>query len=82
MIDLVVDASVVVKWYFDEPASEAARALRGRPLNLIAPHLLLLEVASSIWKRLRKAELDLAIGAQILAALESSPIDWAEDRGL
>ena len=51
----VVDASVVVKWFLPEPDNAAADFLLEQFLNgetgLIAPDLLLVEFASSLWKR-------------------------------
>lgn len=78
----VVDASVVVKWYLDEPEAEAARAFRSRSFDLSAPHLLLMEVANVLWKRLRKNELDAVTGSLILSNLRQVPIRWSEDAGL
>jgi predicted nucleic acid-binding protein len=51
----VVDASVVVKWFLPESDTAAADSLLETFLNneadLIVPDVLLLEVASSLWKR-------------------------------
>ena len=76
MTDLVVDASVVVKWYLDEPGSEAARLLQGKALELAAPRLLPVEVANVLWKYIRKGSLDARTGIRILATLADAPIDW------
>ena len=46
---IVVDASVIVKWYFDEPGSDAAIALQdGRSGRMIAPDLLAVEVCGAL----------------------------------
>jgi predicted nucleic acid-binding protein len=59
---IVVDASVMVALYVDEPLSTAARAalLRSREAgdDLHAPDLLLIECASALWKRVGRGELD------------------------
>lgn len=51
----VIDASVVLKWFLPEPDSASADLLLERFLNdevgLIAPDVLLLEIASALWKR-------------------------------
>ncbi len=51
----VVDASVVLKWFLPEPDSAAADLLLEKFLNdeveLLAPDLMLVEVASALWKR-------------------------------
>lgn len=58
MTPVVCDASVVVAWVVDEADSAAARSLpRGRA-PLLAPSLLLLEVANALLSRRRRGEAD------------------------
>ena len=78
----VLDASVVVKWYLDEPGSEAARALQDLDLDFSAPHLMLVEVANVLWKHVRQGHLDRAAGSRILSALDEAPFHWYEDAAL
>lgn len=52
---LVVDASVAVKWLVPEPDSAQAEALFRGENRLVAPDLLLVEVANALWRRCRKA---------------------------
>jgi predicted nucleic acid-binding protein len=54
---LVVDASVAVKWMVKEPGNDAARALLDLPDPLIAPDWLLLEAASTLWKKVKSSQL-------------------------
>lgn len=54
---LVVDASVAMKWIVREPGNEAARALFDLPDPLIAPDWLLIEAASTLWKKVKQSEL-------------------------
>jgi predicted nucleic acid-binding protein len=61
---VIVDASVAAKWLFKENDAEKARAIleeaqAGR-FSLLAPELLLAEVASSLWKRVRREGLQPA----------------------
>jgi len=51
---LVVDAGVVVKWYIPESGSDRAAALLETDRRLIAPDLLLAEVANVLWKSRRE----------------------------
>lgn len=55
MTSLVVDSSVVIKWFDAEPyAAEAERVLLAYEqgtLSLLAPDLLLAEVGNIIWKK-------------------------------
>ena len=50
-----MDASVVLKWFLPEPGSASADFLLQQFLNdeveLLAPDLVLIEVASALWKR-------------------------------
>ena len=55
---LVVDASVAVKWFFEERGHEQARALLGDDNPLIAPSIILAEIANAAWKRFRRHEID------------------------
>ena len=52
---IVVDASVIVKWFAPEPGNIAAKVLVGR--ELVAPALLRLEVASALVKKGVRREL-------------------------
>jgi predicted nucleic acid-binding protein len=82
---VVVDASVMVALYVDEPSSESARdALLGSQEagdDLHAPDLLLIECANALWKRVGRGELDresamLAIDSiSRLRNLERHPMD-------
>jgi predicted nucleic acid-binding protein len=52
---IVIDASVVVKWFAPEPGHAAAKALVGR--ELVAPALLRVEVAAALVKKALRGEL-------------------------
>jgi len=85
MATVVVDASVIVALYVDEPLSPVARAalVRSRDAgdDLHAPDLLLVECANAFWKRVGRGELDresamAAIGdLSSLADLSRNPMD-------
>jgi predicted nucleic acid-binding protein len=53
----VVDASVACKWFVAEANSEAAEALIGGGQLLLAPDLILPEVCSVAWSKLRRGEI-------------------------
>ena len=68
MSDLVIDASVAVKWVIEEEGTTQALALRG--LALTAPDLLIAECANILWKKVRHSELserEAAFAAGLLA---------------
>ncbi len=85
MAAIVIDASVVVALYVEEPFSAAARATlarsRDQGADLHAPDLLLIECANALWKRVRRDELDrdaamTAVGElSRLEELELHPMD-------
>jgi predicted nucleic acid-binding protein len=52
-MSLIVDASVAIKWYVEEPASAEAEKLVIRT-DLSAPSLIFAEVGNAFWKRIRR----------------------------
>ncbi len=77
MTDLVVDASVAIKWVIDEPGTPQALSLRRH--RLYAPDLLVAECANVLWKKVRRNELtapEALIAARLLqrADLELMPM--------
>jgi len=70
----VVDASVALQWYFEEPGSPQAEALleehaAGRR-DLIAPDLLIAEFGNGLWKKVRRGECDRDAADAILELWE------------
>jgi predicted nucleic acid-binding protein len=63
-MSLIVDASMAVKWFVEEPGSAEAERLLERE-GLVAPSLILAEVANALWKRVgrRAATLEQAVVA-------------------
>ena len=72
---IVIDASVAVKWQVREILTEQARTLLMTDEPLIAPDWLLVEAASTYWKKVRRSEL-LEIHA--LRHLEDLPLFFTE----
>ena len=58
MSEIVVDASVALCWFAAESETLAAKRLIRSAVNLTAPSLLLVELASGLWKKTRRGELD------------------------
>ncbi|MEJ2436116.1 MAG: type II toxin-antitoxin system VapC family toxin [Pseudolabrys sp.] len=52
---LVVDASVAAQWVLEQDASARAAALRNED-RLIAPSLVAAEIASAVWKAVRRGD--------------------------
>jgi predicted nucleic acid-binding protein len=57
-VKLTVDASIAVKWFVAEPLREEARRLLAHRLHLHAPEILLSEFANTIWKKVRRGEIE------------------------
>ncbi len=57
-MNLIVDASVVCKWYLPEDNHNLAKRLLTDELSLLAPELLFAEVGNVLWKRLRRETVD------------------------
>jgi predicted nucleic acid-binding protein len=72
---VVVDASVAIKWVLSEPGDEQAlsvlEAYGAREIELIAPRLLMEEVASALSKRCRRKQLTAKQAHAVFHAFES-----------
>lgn len=79
---LVVDASVAVKWYLDEPHSDAARAILASDEMLVAPDLIVAEVGNAAWLRLNKGHIAPEHAKALLAELPSAFIALVPASGL
>lgn len=75
MAAIVVDASVMVALYVEEPLSVPARSalLRSREAgdDLHTPDLLLIECANAFWKRVGRGELDRDSAMTAITALST-----------
>ena len=69
---LVIDVSVLVKWFVDEPGADRAAALRGE--DLTAPDLILVEAGNVLWKHQRRGVLASADYVDAIEALQAGPI--------
>ena len=78
----VVDASVVLKWYFPETLSDAARRLLDRTHQYVAPDLLFPEVGNAVWKRVRRGELTRDEGQRLISNLADVAVETISTRGL
>ena len=74
---LVVDTSVAVKWFFDEPLSESALAVleagRSGAASLFAPDLIYPEFGNAVRRRALREGLDPVDGAAIVGAFFHLP---------
>lgn len=78
---LVVDASVALKWLVAEGGSDLAAALRPNS-ELIAPDLLLAEVANALWKKVRRREMEPEDADLAIQLLQRVNVDFRSSRPL
>jgi predicted nucleic acid-binding protein len=57
-LKLVVDTSVVIKWFVEEEDFEHARRIVETPLQRLAPELVIVEAANVIQRKMRVRQLD------------------------
>lgn len=65
----VVDASVAVKWFVDEPGSPVARAVLARGESLLAPDLIVVEASNTAWKKVKRKEMTAEQGEAMVQAM-------------
>jgi predicted nucleic acid-binding protein len=71
-VTIVVDASVALKWVFEETGSEEALALRTE--RLIAPALWLAEAGNALWRRVHAGTLMIEEAAEQFFELRQAPV--------
>jgi predicted nucleic acid-binding protein len=74
MIETVIDASVVLRWAFDDEADRAGanrveQALQDARLHAVEPPLFLLEVAASLERGIRERRIDRTQADVVMRAL-------------
>lgn len=74
---IVVDASVAVKWFLNEPNSRQALGLFQQPYKLVAPPLIRIEVLAAIAKRVRMGHLASQDAAEQMERWRSTLLDRA-----
>jgi predicted nucleic acid-binding protein len=71
----VVDASIAVKWVIPEVLSDKADRVRDHEDDILAPDLLLIEVANTLWKKTAAKELSPREADAAFDLLSRSGID-------
>lgn len=66
---VTVDASVAVKWYFEEELSDVAARLLSPTHTLLAPDLLIPEFANVAWKYVRQGSASVMEARRAVTAL-------------
>jgi predicted nucleic acid-binding protein len=71
----VVDASVAVKWLIPEHGSDSADRLLAGGEPLIAPELVLVEVANALWKKVTRREVSSGEARRALDMLRGGALE-------
>ena len=75
---IVIDSSVVIKWFFDEPYCAEARrilqAFRKGTVTLLAPDLIYAELGNVVWKKHRFQGVAAADAQQVVEELQQLPL--------
>ncbi len=79
---LVVDASVVIKWFIPEVDSAAARRLLDQDHTYFAPDLLFAELANTTWKKVRAGHLLPAQGERLMTDFGTIAVETIPCRAL
>ena len=80
MTDLVIAASVAIKWVVDEDGTRVALSLLRH--RLFAPELLAAECANVLWKKTRRSELTPEEAGVAARLLQRADIELAPMRAL
>lgn len=81
--DLVLDASVAIKWYIPETLSAEARRFMSPRFRLHVPSFFAAECGNTIWKKVaQRRELDRDRGREILEELLAYPMQVHDTGGL
>lgn len=70
----VVDASVVLKWYFHEPFSDVAVKLVVPGVEIFVPDLLHGQVGNALWRRVKSGEMKRDEAHKVLSNLRRLPL--------
>jgi len=81
-VNLVVDASVAIKWIVDESGSEDANQILDGRFRLYAPDFLSVEVGNAVVRAIRRGFLTPLTGAEAMTQLSSPRIELRPVSGL
>jgi predicted nucleic acid-binding protein len=73
---LIVDASVAIKWFVDEPGSNSARQLWRDEARLLAPDLIVPEVCNTIWRKVRIGQAAPAQAQEVVVRMQQGVLEF------
>jgi predicted nucleic acid-binding protein len=71
---VVLDASVVIKWFLPEIDREAALRLRDSGESFVAPDHLFAETANAVWKKVRRREITAGEGTEAIERIDRAAV--------
>jgi predicted nucleic acid-binding protein len=71
---IVIDPSVVLKWYFHEAFSEHALRIASHGNQIVVPDLIYSQVGAVLWRRVKAGELRREDAHKVLANLRRLPL--------
>jgi predicted nucleic acid-binding protein len=74
MTRLVLDASVMIKLFIDQPGSERVAERVAQAGELLAPDLLWTEVGNVLWKYVRSGDLEATQARELLTEMMLMPV--------
>jgi predicted nucleic acid-binding protein len=73
---IVVDASIAVLWFANEPDRWGATRLLETASSLLSPEFMVVEMTNALWKKLRRKQIELADVEQAVTNLVALEIEW------
>lgn len=73
---IVVDASVIAKWYVNENHTAHAELLINNKFDLVAPELAVTEVGNILWKKYRRGELSRLESERLIGLFLEEEIEY------
>ena len=73
---IVVDASIAVLWFANEPDRWGAARLLDTASTLLSPEFMVVEITNALWKKLRRGQLDQTDVEQAVTNLLALEIEW------
>ena len=78
-MQLVVDASVAVKWLVREEFSDIADEILNGQHEIYAPRLMAVEVGNALWRKVRSGEIERPQAGLLAATLTQIGVNWTND---
>ena len=79
---LVLDSSVVIKWFVPEIHSDAATRLLRETHDYVAPDLLFAELGNVVWEKVRRQEISTDDGRRLVNDLSGIGVEPVPSRTL